>query len=379
MTLAIDLANQRIAGETRIQLAVLKETGILVQLRVHGISLLFKRTDWNELGIDQGTDIRGARLKPGTKAMFPKSLYAPLQSIEARLRQNLDRFSFGLEGFEPFRWIRADVYEQWKARHTQILAGYMVGEKQIIGFEDAKQAILSRYDEVRETNRVEFTQIAQRALRSLRANNTHAEMIEEIYTDSVVGRVLAQMPTYEELENGLRTAYYLRKIVDQEDIARREESALAIQLENMNTRYSLRAINVVNEEHLRLLREEVRVMASPFTQIMGQLSAQISNDVEEILAIIRQHGFLPGATAERARGLRELYNLMAIQSDEGLEAGLAQLEVALAQAPLRIAGSRHLLYDSAAVEAALTEIATVTRANLPAAQRPSAAATLDFD
>jgi len=83
----------------QLDIARMKELGVLVDVDLHGFSMFTRRATWSELGID-GKSVRRKRLKRGSKDMLPKAYMSTLHSLSTRFRQSLDRHSFVLEGFK---------------------------------------------------------------------------------------------------------------------------------------------------------------------------------------------------------------------------------------------------------------------------------------
>jgi len=70
---------------------------------------LAKRTrelnlDTGMIGIPEFTgDRRATQFTKGSKFLYPEQKVAKLKSFESRLRQNLDKLSYDVTGFKPFR------------------------------------------------------------------------------------------------------------------------------------------------------------------------------------------------------------------------------------------------------------------------------------
>ena len=91
----------------------MKELGVLVDIDVHGTSMFTTKATWAELGIPQ-EDTRRKRLKRGSKDLIPKLYMGRLRSLETRFRQSLEKHSFVLDGFRPYKWVPFTAYESWK-------------------------------------------------------------------------------------------------------------------------------------------------------------------------------------------------------------------------------------------------------------------------
>jgi hypothetical protein len=111
----------------------MRELGVLVDVDVHGTSMFTARATWNELGIPE-EDTRRKRLKRGTEDLIPKVYIGRLRSLEARFRQSLDKHSFDVAGFRPYRWVPFTAYESWRGEWDRLqeelarVRGYRVEE-----------------------------------------------------------------------------------------------------------------------------------------------------------------------------------------------------------------------------------------------------------
>jgi hypothetical protein len=90
--------------------------------------------------------------------------------------------------------------------------------------------------------------------------------------------------------------------------------------------------------------------------------AKLHADVLAILDVISRREHVPGTTAARILGLRELYDIMSLGRDGDIEACLAAIETAsAARTPEQVRQSLDgLRYDVGAIEHALRRLGDLT-------------------
>ena len=75
-------------GAVSLDIAKMRDLGLLVDIGVYGLTSLTAQTTWNELGIPEG-DVRRERLKRGSKDLIPSEYIRKLRRIETRFRASL--------------------------------------------------------------------------------------------------------------------------------------------------------------------------------------------------------------------------------------------------------------------------------------------------
>jgi len=399
MTTEIAERKQRIAervetddiATVQLDIARMKELGVLVDVDLHGFSMFTRRATWSELGID-GKSVRRKRLKRGSKDMLPKAYMSTLHSLSTRFRQSLDRPSFVLEGFKPWRWVPFTAYEAWQDEWAEL-------QNEL---DALKTEIVERWDEFAEDVADDFSLIADEAWRAIKngrpddagdfalvtRGGTFGSRDE--FKAHVVNRALAQLPTPEQIESGLYATYRNAMVATGADVesewaretklaAQREiawQEARTAEEEERAKRRQIK-IEVADAEHqaevqrrererrMRLMRqaelehakEQLAETVNPFQEVVEQFRAQIYSDVKEIADSIASNGYVHGKVAKRAKGLLDTYRIL------GAATGDAELEDALValrgQLQKRTVDGKQT-YDVAAVEGALKDVATLT-------------------
>jgi len=390
------------AGTIRaVQLDIrrMKELGILVDIDVHGTSLFTVRASWAELGIPED-DTRRKRLKRGSKDLIPKEYLGKLRSLETRFRQSLDKHSFDLEGFRPYRWVPFTAYEEWRTEWDRLQAELA----------ELKAKIINHYDEFVDAIAADFATIAREAWDAIRARRPAGAgefaLITDhgtfdgldAFIDHVVARATAKLPSPERIEAELYVDYKNALVATGADVeaellardqlhtkreiesakqklaqeqahterkaewAKQDQLHLEVaeaeklsQIRVEEERVKLAAMRAAELEHAR---KQIENTVNPFQEVIEQFRSQIFQDVGEIAASIKKNGHVRGKVAERARGLLDTYRLLgAATGDDELEDALGELHDHLnGSAPL----DGETKYNTGDVVGALKEIAELT-------------------
>jgi len=119
---AFAITGQNPTHTINLQLNFLRQEGILVDLNVSGTGMFQRTPSWAELGIPEFTgDKRTVQFTKGLKFLYPEDKVRKLKSFESRLRQNLDKHSYDVTGFKPFRWLPYTAYQAWRSKHDAIV------------------------------------------------------------------------------------------------------------------------------------------------------------------------------------------------------------------------------------------------------------------
>ncbi|MGD9099244.1 MAG: hypothetical protein PVF45_02110, partial [Anaerolineae bacterium] len=380
---------------------------VLVDVDVHGLSMLSARASWAELGIPPG-DVRRERLRRGNKDLFPEHA-RQFRSLETRFRGSLDKHSFVLEGFRPYRWIPFTAYETWREEWDR-LQGEWAG---------VLADLLDHYDEIVAEERATAAEIAREAWDALLARHKtktngdadsapviviggreFSNRVPAAFVEHVQERATARIPAGEDLAGGLyvdyRTALVLsgadleaeylrrertrtereRERARQAEVQARAHTAqerewaaqrqLALEVEEQERQVEMRLqaerrrLQAMHEAEMEHARQQLDRIISPLDEVFQQLRAQIHRDVTEITASIERNGHLRGKVAERARNLVETFRLLNAHGDEALESALDDLKERLAQRPVVEQGKKAPRYNTEAVLGQLSRIKVLT-------------------
>lgn len=377
-------------SSVQLDIDTMKDLGVLVDVDVHGASMFTRRVTWQELGVPKH-DTRRKRLRRGYKDLIPTIYARQLRSLESRFRQSLEKHSFILQGFRPWKWVPFTAYASWQ-KDWDLL------QKDL---EDLKSAILSHYDDFKDDLAEDWTAIAHEswdAILARREGDEHFVLVTidgsfdnvKQFAAHVVAKAQKQLPSPQAIKNDLYVDYRNAMVVTGADVQqeaterlkaraegdrilqarrverRREQQVLSqIRLEEREAeqqslvkRMALKAkMEAMRTAELEHAREQIANTISPFTEVMEQFRAQIFQDVQEISRSIGKHGHVKGRVAQRARGLLETYRLLgAATGDDELATGLAELQGSLDMP----SSEKGIKYNTGAVESALTDLITLT-------------------
>ncbi len=343
----------------QLQLNVLRNQGILVDLSVSGTGMFTRTATWAEIGIQADeADPRFTRFSRGQKYLIPEEQIKRLRSVETRMRQWLDRLSYDVTGFRPYRWLPFTAYDAWIEKWNECKTE----------LEWVKSNILSHYDQYVYELAEGFQAVAHASWKSIVAQGYDWAIIdgkplqEEEFVDHVVAEALSKMPSKTKIEQELKADYITALVFGQEDIAEDQARAAAIQheaeidrkarwestrveqlqstlleeqyahqrrmnqLEEIERREKIEAMRIAEAEHAR---QQLQQIASPFQEVFQALRSQLAKDAKEMLESIKKNGTVRGKVAERGRGLIELFDLLAVQDDYELRGRLESLEQAI--------------------------------------------------
>ena len=371
----------------------MRELGVLVDINVHGLSLLSILISWAELGVPAG-DMRRKRLRRGRKDLFPEHA-KKLRSLETRFRRWLEKHSFILEGFRPYRWIPFTAYGEWREGWDKLQAEWRAVVKDL----------LDHYDEMVELERADMAEVAVEAWQALIARyevkhpdgdepviviggREFGREVPDSFVEYIQERAIQRLPTKEELRNGLYVDYRTALVIDSADLQaenlRQERLMTAQELERakqakaqaaqdaaqehkwvarekarLDVEAHQKKLQAMHEAELEHARQQLAGIVSPFQEAFEQLRAQMYADVQEIAASIAENGYLHGRVAERARNLFDTFSLLNAQGDDELEAALLELRTSLKKRPAPEGGDKES-YDLEAVQGQLRVIETIT-------------------
>ena len=339
-------------------LSALEDEGLFLNVDARGFGLLDRRLDWNTLGITlpRGSDVA---FRPPRCGLLPDRYRLPLLRPAARAHAALHKYSYHFRLTETlfetpaFRWVPWRAFEAFEQEFQAAR----------VALEAAKREVLDQYDAVREEVIATFLQLARDSARRLEATD-HG--IPEGFSDAVVRSVLAVLPSPDDLQEKLALRYQVGVVLlgsemlaeqrkAREERRKLDEAESALRFEQQ--RQAARARLVQNElwaeeeriqrrrqaeederqreaavkERLRNLRleaakEKLQEALSPLEEGAKQLHVAVYETASALRESLQKHHYLPGASVKRARALTRWFKLMNWQSDQQLEALIAELE-----------------------------------------------------
>ena len=378
--------NPQSVAEVRLDIDRMRQHGLLLDLDIHGLSMLRGRVSWSELGIPEG-DVRRKRITRGSKDLFP-GYTRRFDSLAARFRQTLDKHSRILEGFRPYRWMPYTQYDAfgqvWRDLQTE--------------WEQLKAEFLDCYDEFVIQNSTDLVQMAYEAWDALMARyksqtgkkratvllfaDRHFENVQD-FAD-YVAQTYSKLPSKDELEAGLYVDYRTAFVLGGSDLEAEHARSAKLQAERaqadakraeaegegeqvrqavwkaqqlseaevaaarreieMHMEYEQRKLQAMHEAEVERARAQIAQTVSPIQEYLDQVMADMYQDLRGIIASVEKNGHIRGNVAEQGRGLLNLYKLWAVPGvaeNVGLEAALADLQSLLAERPAAERGDKY--------------------------------------
>ena len=370
---AIQITGVAPAATVKMQLAALRNDGILVDLNITGTNMFQRATSWAELGIPEfAGDLRAAQFTKGSKYLYPEDKVRKVKSFESRLRQNLDKYSYIVTGFAPYRWLPYTAYQAWRTKHDAIVAE---------AAEYIQSELLSAHDEAVDKIASDFAEIAEAAwLSATTGEGAHGRRVQkyqyitlydkatrknitldrEGFLSYIVENAVAQVPSAEDIEGKLRYDYTTALVYGEEDIAADEAAAANIRAQVEFDRERAKLENQLFAEQVRKQawdnqteqrkkeelieamrqaeydhhRQQLQETVSPFAEVYRQAIGQFVEHAKDILESVQKNKHVRGKVAERGRGLLEIYNLMVLpgMGDERMMQYLTELRSLLGPA-----------------------------------------------
>jgi len=180
---------------------VLRKQGLLVDLNITGTGMFSKAASWAELGIaDIEEDKRSTQFTRGQKILIPDGMVKRLKSVKARMSQALERTSYKITDFVPYRWLPFTAYASFKTEW----------EKLIVEFAEVKTEIIQDRSKYVDEMAVLYTEIAKASWKSITAQNYYKpgeEWSLDIFVDRIVKGAVDIIPTVEEITTKLNAGY----------------------------------------------------------------------------------------------------------------------------------------------------------------------------
>lgn len=343
-------------GKHRLEISKITRNGVLVKVSVTGSSIFTRRATFGELGIAD-SDVRRMHYTAGSKYIFPRELAGRFRSIENRARDAVAQYAHVLPGFGDWRWLAFTAIPGLRDRILQLQA-----ERDILV--DEMKRDYPFYIEALES---EFESSARAAWRSIVGQGFDAVRVngvvytsEQDFVGVIISKILARVPSIEDIENKLRVSYQVQQVVAAADVAQDSLKAAELQEQEENLRAAYRRQRdqeyltvqaqrdeMMHERTLRQIeadereqiaraaitaeleraRQEMAETSSYVDAIFQSIREKLANGAREMLESVQTNGFLKGKIAERGTGLLDLYNTLGgcITNDRELESTLRKL------------------------------------------------------
>ena len=328
----------------QLQLERLRSQGVLVDLNISGTSMFTRAASWAELGIFDADDVRRQRFTKGSKYLISETQVKRLKSIETRMRQLLDKYSFDVTGFRPYRWIPFTAYEDWQDKWNA----------QVDQFNTVKADIIQRYDFYTTGLKDDFALVGERAWRTFTGQGYESILVdgrkftnEKKFVKYVVEKALAKLPSVDDIKSGLHADYITALVYGESDVeadrlhaeklrteiaaekAKQAEGMLDLDMKELDRKEKSLKIAAMREAEMEHARKRIEEVGSPFEEVFGKLRARFAQDCDDMLESIKKNGMVRGKIAEKGAGLLELYSVMAAHDDNELRNKLVELKSAI--------------------------------------------------
>jgi len=122
---ATGLAPEKFQG-IHLKLDVLREQGVLIDVNIIGTGMLSRAVSWADLGLaDIEEDKRSTQIHQVSENPYPGWNGQAPESVKARMRQALERNSYKITEFAPYRWLPFTSYAHFKAEIIQDRSMYV--------------------------------------------------------------------------------------------------------------------------------------------------------------------------------------------------------------------------------------------------------------
>lgn len=206
-------------------LTALEQAGIFLNIDVTGFSVLSRQLDWQSLGIELPKD-KAVYLSPPRTGLLPDDYRKPLQRAASQAHNALDRYSFRFDlcetvlGSSEYRWIPFTAFEAFEKEFAAALENLA----------RAKSAVVENYDEILDTLREIFRELATDSADRLAATAGKDEPFDRVgFINRTVERAMAMIPTVPAIQDGMRIEMRPKVILLGSEM--RAEQAIAAKLE----------------------------------------------------------------------------------------------------------------------------------------------------
>jgi hypothetical protein len=331
-------------GIFRLQLAQLRQLGILVDVDACGLSKFTRAASYAEWGIAD-RDERHGRLRGGQKLLIPEVQFKRGKSIETRARNLLDRYGHGrnTEGIAPWTLILYTAYpkfsEDWKRLEDE--------------WADWKRDVIRNLDLYRTQLAAEFAVIADRAWRSIAAQKFLSEerqingrtfKTKREFVEFIVSEATSRLPTEADIRRDVVLDYRTAIVEDEGDVAARTlaiermeaqrakvESKIqkAERAESVADAKARAQIAAMREAELEHARKRIAETVQPIDLIVNDMRARLLEIINGMKTSVEKNGFVRGKVAAQAEGLLEWYQMMSIGDEREIAEKIKTLQASI--------------------------------------------------
>ena len=330
-------------------LTALENAGIFLNIDATGFSVLSRQLDWQSLGIELPKE-QAVHLSPPRTGLLPDDYRKPLQRAASRAHNALDRYSFRFAlcetvlGSSEYRWIPYIAFEAFEKEFAAALENLAC----------AKAVVIENYDEILETLRMTFRQLATDSAERLTATMKDQPFDREDFIERTAARAIAMIPSVAAIRDGMRIEMrpkvillgsemraeqaQVAKIELEKQITSRAQTEIAIEIGAQKEIAEIKVKSAFEDEKrerelkerirqikIEAVKREVETSISPIKEGLDQLNATIYEAAKEMAEKLSNSKFVPGGTAKKAREMYRWFKLMNFTGDTEVETVLAEL------------------------------------------------------
>ncbi len=353
-------------------LTALEQAGIFLNIDATGFSVLSRQLDWQSLGIELPKE-QAVHLSPPRTGLLPDNYRKPLQRAASQAHNALDRYSFrfalceAVLGSSEYRWIPFTAFEAFEKEFAAALETLA----------RAKTSVIENYDEILETLRGTFRQLATDSADRLAATALKDEPFNrDEFINMTVARAMGMIPTVATIRDGMRIEMRPKVILLGSEMRAEQVKSAQLQLETEQKRKAQTEIAIeigaqreiaeikvktafedekreqelkerIRQIKIEAVKREMEASISPLKEGLDQLNSTIYEAAKEMAEKLNDSKFVPGGTAKRAREMYRWFKLMNFTGDVEVETVLAELnKIASTEAKTRSAAEMKEAVDA---------------------------------
>ncbi len=295
-----------------------------------------------------------------------------MQRAASQAHNALDRYSFRFAlcetvlGSSEYRWIPFTAFEAFEKEFAAALENHA----------RAKSSVIENYDEILETLRETFRQLATESADRLAATMKDEPFDRDEFINTTVARAMQMVPTVATIRDGMRIAMRpkvillgsemraeqtrIAKLELEKQITNKAQTEIAIEIEAQKNIAEIKIKTVFEDEKrdqelkerirqikIEAVKREMEASISPLKEGLDQLNSTIYEAAKEMAEKLNDSKFVPGGTAKRAREMYRWFKLMNFTGDAEVETVLAELnKIASTEAKTRSAAEMKEAVDA---------------------------------
>ena len=330
-------------------LTQLEQAGIFLNIDATGFSVLSRQLDWQSLGIELPKE-QTVHLSPPRTGLLPDDYRKPLQRAASQAHNALDRYSFRFAlcetvlGSSEYRWIPYTAFEAFEKEFAAALENLA----------RAKAAVIENYDEILETLRGTFRELATDSADRLTATVKDQPFDRDEFIQTTVARAMGMVPTPAAIRDGMRIEMRPKVILLGSEMRAEQTKAAKLELETQTVRRAQSEINIelqaqkdiaeikvkaayedeqreqelkerIRQIKIEAIKKEMEATISPLKEGFDKLNSQIYEAAKEMAEKLNDSKFVAGGTAKKAREMYRWFKLMNFTGDAEVETVLAEL------------------------------------------------------